>query len=74
MDLNQWINTDTVIDWFKGIRSKHFIIFDIKEFYPSITDNLLRKALTFAEAHTLLSDDDKAIIHHTRKALLFNSL
>ena len=31
--LNQWRNTDTVIDWFKGIRSKHlckFFIFGIK--------------------------------------------
>ena len=49
-----------------------FVIFDIKEFYPSITENLLKKALTFAEAHTFLSDDDKEIIHHTRKSLLFN--
>ena len=55
MDLNRRRNTDTVIDWFKGIRNKNlckFVIFDIKEFYPSITENLLRKVLTFAEAHT----------------------
>ena len=38
----------------------------------SITRNLLRKALTFAEAHTLLSDEDKAITQHARKSLLFN--
>ena len=50
-----------------------FIVFDIREFYPSITENLLKKALTFAEAHTHLSDDDKAIIHHVRKSLLFNN-
>ena len=46
MDLNQWRNTDTVINWFKCIHSKHFwkfVIFDIKEFYPSITENLLKK-------------------------------
>ena len=75
MGLNQGRNTDTVIDWFQGIRNKHlckFAIFDIKEFYPSITENLLKKAITFAEAHTLLSDDDKAIIYHARKLLLFN--
>ena len=55
MGLNQWRNTDTVIDWFKSIRNKHlckFVVFDIREFYPSITENLLKKALTFAEAHT----------------------
>ena len=53
--MNQWRNTDTVIDWFKSIRNKHlckFVVFDIREFYPSITENLLKKALTFAEAHT----------------------
>ena len=75
MGLSQWKNTDTVIDWFKSIRNKHlckFVVFDIREFYPSITENLLKKALTFAEAHTHLSDDDKAIIHHARKSSLFN--
>ena len=44
MGLNQWRNTDTVIHWFKGIRNKHlcnFVVFDIKEFYLSITENLL---------------------------------
>ena len=73
MDLNQWRNTDTVIDWFKGIHNKYlcmFVIFDIKEFYPSITENLLKKALTFSQAHTFLSHDDKAFIqtqenHHS---------
>ena len=33
MGLNQWRNTDTVLDWFKGIRNKHlckFVVFDIK--------------------------------------------
>ena len=53
--MNQWRNTDTVIDWFKSIRNKHlckFVVFDIKGFCPYITENLLKKALTFAEAHT----------------------
>ena len=75
LNQKQWRNTDTVIDWFKGIRNKHLfkvVIFDIKEFYPSITENLLKKAITFAEAHTPFSDDHKAIIHHARKSLHFN--
>ena len=77
MGLSQWRNTDTVIDWLKGIRNKHlrkFVVFGIKEFYPSITENLFKKALTVAEAHAHLSDDDKAIIHHARQSLLFNDL
>ena len=75
MGLNQWRNTDTVTEWFKSIRYKHlckFVVFDIREFYPSITESLLKKALTFAEARTHLSDNDKAIIHLARKSLLCN--
>ena len=79
MGLNQWRNTDTVIFWFKGIRNKHlckFVVFGIKEFYPNITENLLKKALTFVKAHTHththLSDDENAIAQDARKSLLFN--
>ena len=76
MGLTQWRNTGTVIDWLKSIRNKDlrkFVVFDVKEFYPSITENLLKKALTFAETHTHLSDNDKAIIHHARKSLFFSN-
>ena len=37
-NLNQWKNTEDVIDWFKSINQKKlskFVIFDIKDFYPS---------------------------------------
>ena len=74
MNLNLWRNTETVICWFKGIRNKNlykFVIFDIKEFYPSITENLLNKALTFGKAHTVVSDDKKTIIHHVGNYLLY---
>ena len=40
-ELNQWENTDIVIDWFKQIKKKHlykFATFDIKQFYPSIKE------------------------------------
>ena len=70
MGLNQWRNIDTVIDWFKSICNKHlwkFVAFDIRKFDPFITENLLKKALSFAEAHTHLSDDDKAISYSPRK-------
>ena len=46
MNLNQWRNTETVIDWCKCIHNKHktkFVIFDIKELYPSITESMLKK-------------------------------
>ena len=43
-------NTNIVIGWFKQIKNKHlykFATFDIKEFYPSITERLLKKCHKF---------------------------
>ena len=37
--VNEWKNTVSVINWFKSIPNKHlytFLMFDIKDFYPSI--------------------------------------
>ena len=62
LSLNQWKNTASVIEWFKYINEKHlnkFMVFDIKEFYPSIKENLLRNALEFASAITTISSKDK---------------
>lgn len=46
--VNQWRNTSTVIEWFKktptDAKSK-FMKFDIVEFYPSISEELLDKAI-----------------------------
>ena len=42
--MNQWCNTKSVIEWFKAIKNKgksSFIKFDITEFYPSISKELL---------------------------------
>ena len=74
--LNQQKNTSTVIIWFIPTEDKHlhsFLIFDIKDFYSSIKEKLLRKALKFVESYTDISDEGKRIINHSRKSLLFNS-
>ena len=55
--VNQWRETSTVIDWFKKIENKkssRFIKFDIVDFYPSISEQLLDNALTFAKLHTTI--------------------
>ena len=44
---------------------------DIKEFYPSITAEILNKAIKFASNHTNITDDDMRTINHCRKSLLF---
>ena len=60
--MNQWKDTKEVIELFKNIGSKQkykFILFDIKDFYPTITKDLLTKCLKFVEEKVQISDDDK---------------
>ena len=74
LNYNQWKNTDNVINWFKNITDKihcKFIQLDIKEFYPSITEETLNKALDFAATFTNISKEDIRLIYHCRKSLLF---
>ena len=64
-----------VIDWFKKIEDKSrykFTVFDIENFYPSITEDLLKKALNFASKRVGIKKEDKEIVFHARKSLLFN--
>ena len=75
MKVNQWRNTDEVINWFKKIPDKSrskFIKFDIAEFYPSISQELLAKAIELAKSYSC-SIDSNAInmIIHSRKSFLF---
>ena len=72
---NQWRNTRSVIDWFSNIREKNrhsFLVFDIVDFYPSISDELLKLSLAYAKQHTTISEEDVEIIMHSRKTLLFD--
>ena len=64
-----------VLEWFRNIQEKDrhtFTSFDIVEFYPSITESLLKKAITFAKKHTQVSKQDIKIVMHARKSLLFD--
>ena len=52
---------------------KHSLVsFDIDSFYPSITESLLSKAISFAKNYTTIRDKDIDIIMHCRKSLLFD--
>ena len=47
-EFNLWRNRATVNNWFKNLSDKHkrnFIKFDVAEFYPSISENLLNKSI-----------------------------
>ena len=74
--VNLWRNTAAVLDWFNNIddkQSSSFICFDIVDFYPSITEKLLREALDFAATFQPISALDKEIIFHSKKTLLINN-
>ena len=48
LSVNQWRDTDSVITWFENIKNKNkciFIQYDIVEFYPSISEDLLKRAI-----------------------------
>ena len=75
LNLNQWKSTSNVIEWFTKIEEKNkhkFMMFDVKDFYPSISEKLLVNAIKFAEKTLSLDQKDKEIIFHARKSLLFN--
>ncbi len=49
-----------------------FLTFDIVEFYPSITQELLEKVIKWAKTITTITDEQESIIYHARKSLLFH--
>ena len=72
----QWKNVYSVIEWFKNLEDKknlHFIIFDIVNYYPSITLELLQKALDWAGEFTDITDEEIEIILETKKSLLIRN-
>ena len=75
LKLNQWKSTGSAIDWFKTIERKNeckFMVFDIEQFYPSIKEETLLKALDFAKSNTKVLKKDIDVIRHARRSLLFN--
>ena len=74
--VNQWKNSASVIEWFKNIENKKnciFIKFDIREFFPSITEIILDKTLLFPKQYHNISNDNIRLIKHYCKSLLFSS-
>lgn len=72
---NQWKNTASAIGWFKSLKNKQhlsFICFDIEKFYPSISQDLLNKALDFASTYDNITTDERNIIIHAKKSTLIH--
>ena len=59
---NQWRNTPQVISWFKNLKDKEnqrFIKFDITDFYPLISEDILSGAISYAK--TMITIENKVI-------------
>ena len=73
--MNLWKSTNNTIEWFKAIpeKEKHaFITFDVCDFYPSISEDLLLKALDYASKFTTITPQDRHIIIHAKNSLLYH--
>ena len=74
-NFTQWKNIAAVINWFTSIKNKQhssFICFDIEEFYPSISQDLLNKALDFASDYDNITTDERNIIIHAKNSILIH--
>ena len=74
-NLKQWQSTKQVLEWFKKIENKKestFLQLDIKEYYPSISEELLEKAFAFAERQGFaFTKPQQDIIRNARRSLLY---
>ena len=72
--MQSWKNTHSVIEWFKELKNKQklsFLQFDICEFYPSITKQVLVNALNYAKNITKITKQEIDIILQTKSGILF---
>ena len=74
IDLNQLITAVVFFHWLKWkiIENKQqfsFICFDIEEFYPSISQDLLNKALDFAANYANITTEERNIIIHAKNCI-----
>ena len=74
LNINQWRSTKDCIKWFEEYEKNDrcsFIKYDIKDFYPSITEKTLDRALDLAKEYMVIPLDKVEIIKHCRKTLLY---
>ena len=73
--MNQWKSTPDVITWFKDIErknTKRFIQLDVVNFYPSITEELLKNAIEWSRQFVNITSEDEKIIIETKNSILLN--
>ena len=70
--LRQWTSTDQMLQWFVELDGSKYSLmkFDIVEFYPSITQQLLSRAIKFAEKFVDIPSEEIGIIYNSCKSIL----
>ena len=72
--LNQWSNSNQVIEWFQQNRGKSiFFKFDIVAFYPSISEQLFNESIDWAQTYYRFDQQQIEIIRHARESYLFSN-
>ena len=67
---NLWTSTSDTLQWFENIKNKQrktFIIFDIVNYYLSITAQLLQRALDFAAKITNITTEERKNNYASKK-------
>ena len=75
LELNEWKNTKAALFWFNNIQHKDmysFIAFDVVEFYPSISIELLSEALQFASEYDTITNNERHITLQAKSSLLYS--
>ena len=73
---NLWGNSYETIEWFRRIKNKSkatFIQFDIIDFYPSITKNILIDSINYARKYIDITSEQYEITLACRKTVLKNN-
>ena len=74
LKVNQWKDTDSVINGFNATKDKSqccFIKLHIVEFYPSITIGILDTAISLVRQHTDTTDENIGKSKRCRASLLY---
>ena len=76
-EINTHTYTQAVITWFKSIenkRSSSFIKFSTKDFFPSISKDLLIKSINYAKPITTIEEEVIKTVFYAGKSLLFDKI
>ena len=76
LNVNQQKNSASVIQWLTALQKKThsvFIKFDARECYPSITEDISKTSLSFANEQQNIPEEDICIMNHCRQSLLFSN-